>query len=405
MITSAGLWISHPKLLLERIGGMTVLERQLWTLTGAGIKKVAVAARPPSPDQAARLRLPEGLEVSWLGKAGAHPLDGSAPAAGWVGSGGEMMGVSTPYLSLSGQHFVRPETLRYVITAPYKTHASFIDHLDLSVMQVVPFRTEDMVTAQRVPLPAGSSVFLDASDLRQGPIMDWLLSMGFKSHDGFMARHFDRHISLAITRAIIETRISPNFMTVVSCLIGLAGAALFLLTPSRDAAAAALVWLHSVLDGCDGEMARIRFQESRLGGDIDFWGDNLVHVSLFACLAAGMARAGHAVAPALGLAAVVGIIGSATLAFWHRVEARRKGPAADVPSTDASATAAALARIEAILAQRDFIYLLLAMAFLDLTYYFLWAGAVGAPLFFAIMLGAGKAPAGAQSAAKAPGEA
>lgn len=385
MITTAGLWTSHAKLLFERIGGMTVLERHLHTLGAAGIKKIAIAAAKPSPETVVALRIPAGVEVSWLGKE----------------AGGELKGVTPPYLSISAYHFIRPETLRYVLTAPYKSHVSFMDALDLSVMQIVPFRTEDMITPSKVLLPPGSTVFLDAANLRQGPIMDWLLSMGLKSQDGFMARHFDRHLSLAVTRAIIESRVTPNLMTVLSGIIGLIGSALFLFTPSCDVAGAAIVWLHSVLDGCDGEMARVRFQESALGADIDFWADNLVHVALFGCLAAGMSRAGHDIAPALGLSAAVGIVGSASLAFWRRLEARKRGPSPD----EAAGSASLLSRLETFLAQRDFIYLLAAMTLLDLTYYFLWAGAVGAPLFLAMMLGAGKASAGAPTAAKAPGEA
>ncbi|MFA6316616.1 MAG: CDP-alcohol phosphatidyltransferase family protein [Elusimicrobiota bacterium] len=381
MITTAGLWSSHPKLLFEQIGGITVLERQLQTLKAAGIASVSVAAPKPPPGTSA-LRVPEGLEVSW--QQGRE-------------AGGEMKGVCPPYISISGYHFIRPETLRYLVTAPYARHTAFTDGLDLSVAQIVPFRTEDMVSPRKVPLPPGSTVFLDAATLRQGRVMDWLLSMGFKSQDGFMARHFDRHLSLAITRAVIESRLTPNMATVVSCLVGLAGSALFLLSPACDVAAAALIWLHSVLDGCDGEMARVRFQETQLGADIDFWADNLVHVALFGCLAAGMARAGHSLAPALGGAAIAGILGSASLAFANRLKARRTARA----PADAAAEPALLARVETFLAQRDFIYLLFVMTILDLTYPFLWAGAVGAPVFLAMMLVAGKASASAPAQAKA----
>ncbi|MBI5209506.1 MAG: CDP-alcohol phosphatidyltransferase family protein [Elusimicrobia bacterium] len=387
MITTAGLWVSHPKLLFARVGGATVLERQLNTLALAGITDCAIAARKPEPADLAGLRFPEGLSVRWIARK-SDEVDSSS------------LQLTAPYVTVSGDHFVRVETLRHVITTPYATHVQFVDEIDLAVLQVIPFRTEDMVASSKVPLPAGSSVFLEASGLQEGLAMDWLLSLGFKSQDGFMARHFDRYISLSITRTLIETRVTPNAMTVVSCLIGLAGTALFIFTPAADILAAWLIWLHSVLDGCDGEMARIRFQESDFGGDIDFWGDNVVHLSLFACLAAGMARAGNGPAPILGLAATAGIVGSATLAYWRRVATRKKGPGHDRP-----AEASLLARLETFLEQRDFIYLLLAMTFFNLTYYFLWAGAVGAPLFFVLMLGAGKAPIGTPAAAKAPGEA
>ena len=48
---------------------------------------------------------------------------------------------------------------------------------------------------------------------------------------------------------------------------------------------------HSILDGCDGELARLKFQESPAGARLDFWGDNLVHVAVFGCMAVGWSLA------------------------------------------------------------------------------------------------------------------
>ena len=67
----------------------------------------------------------------------------------------------------------------------------------------------------------------------------------------------------------------------------------------------ALLFLaHSILDGCDGELARLQFQQSRWGGVLDFWGDNVVHIVIFACswLSAGAWLLGPSVGPlALGV--------------------------------------------------------------------------------------------------------
>ena len=77
-----------------------------------------------------------------------------------------------------------------------------------------------------------------------------------------------------------------------------------------------LFWLHSVLDGCDGELARLKFAESRWGGLIDFWGDNLVHSAVFSAIAANL----HAEKPGrtpflLAASAVAGTLLSATLVY------------------------------------------------------------------------------------------
>jgi hypothetical protein len=84
------------------------------------------------------------------------------------------------------------------------------------------------------------------------------------------------------------------------------------------------------------------------------------------------------------------VIASAWIAWGHR-RARRaesaRGPEAgvvDEPAGDGIETR--LSRIENALAQRDFIYLLIALAFVDMVYEFLWAAAIGGSFYFIIML-------------------
>ena len=216
-----------------------------------------------------------------------------------------------------------------------------------------------------------------------------------------MARAFDRRLSLGVTRRLLGTRVEPNYMTLLSTGIGLAGALQFLLVDHvHELAGASLIWLHTVLDGCDGELARLRFQESPFGSDLDFWTDNLVHLALFGSMGYGFYRAsGDSLDLSLALAANLGVLSSAGLAFWRRIQRRRQEA-----HGEASAEAlppGLLQRIESFLAQRDFIYLLLILASWNLTHMFLWAGAIGAPLFFIFMLAAGKSslPPEMQSAA------
>jgi phosphatidylglycerophosphate synthase len=370
MVTDAILWISNPSLLLQRVAGMKVLERQLHTMGRAGLRRVWISTDQPA-QAAASLRLPPGLELHWISRS----------------IGGAAVQCQPPYLVVSGSHFIRVETLSHIVRQPGAAHTAYLDDRQASVVQVVPARGEEVSPCRNLPLPAGASITLQ-HPVQDAATIDWLLATGPKSADGFMARHFDRHISLAVTRSLLGTPVSPNMMTVLSSLVGLLGASCFLYHGwGAHMAGAGLVWLHSVLDGCDGELARIRFQESPLGGDIDFWGDNVVHVSLFGCLALGFARADGSLLPLLaGAVAAAGILGSAVLVYRQRL-ARRSGPAPD----EAPGPGALLARIETILEQRDFIYLLLVLAYFGRTYEFMWAGAVGVTLFFGLTLHLGKA--------------
>ena len=372
LFTRAILWVAHPQLLWQRAGGMLVVERQLFTAARAGIKSVYIAL--PEPDAALRasLRIPPGLETRWVTK-GQTAVDECEP----------------PYLGLSADHLIRVETLAFIARQNFPASVSYEDASNLSVVQVVLTR-EDSISRVKQPLPDGSFKRLEAP-LSQGPIVDWLMVAGAKSQDGFMARHFDRHLSLAASRALLDSTVTPNQMTVFSTMIGLIGTAFFLGdTRLAYVTGALLVWLHSVLDGCDGELARVRFQESPFGSDLDFWGDNLVHLSLFTCLGVGFWLGGNTHTLLLAAVADAGVLASAWTAWSHRraqrAERKRTPESGVVDVLQGDGFESKLSRLENALAQRDFIYLLVVLAFVDMVYEFLWAAAIGGSLFFFVML-------------------
>lgn len=211
-----------------------------------------------------------------------------------------------------------------------------------------------------------------------------LLRSLIKVEEGFMSRHLERKISLAITRLLVRTPITPNAMTLVSLAIGLAGAACFLAWSRPWHVAGALLFLaHSILDGCDGEIARLRFLETRWGGLLDFWGDNVVHAAVFACLGLGWSRAGGGtLALACAALAVLGTLLSAGFVY-HRTMARTGTPEATPVFTSVSRRReTAFSRAADALARRDFIYLVVVLAAFFRTHWFLVASAVGAPAFF-----------------------
>jgi phosphatidylglycerophosphate synthase len=204
----------------------------------------------------------------------------------------------------------------------------------------------------------------------------WLLRNLIKQREGFMSRHFERRISLALTRRLAASTVTPNAMTVVSAMIGLASAPFFLSSAGTWQLAGALLFLaHSILDGCDGELARLKFLQSRGGAVLDFWGDNVVHVAVFASIAIGWSRAAGTAWPLVpGAIAVAATLASAAVMFERTVE--------DRPAT----TESPAAWLVDALAGRDFIYvLILASAFGKATW-FLVAVAVGTPTFLVLAL-------------------
>lgn len=213
-----------------------------------------------------------------------------------------------------------------------------------------------------------------------------LLRVLVKDTDGFMARHVERPISLAISRLLASTAVTPNQMTLTSVAVGLAGAPFFLsgLAPWQTAGALLLL-AHSILDGCDGELARLKFQASRLGGILDFWGDNVVHSVIFACMAAGWSRAiGEAWPLLLGVSAVLGTLGSAGLVYWRVM--RPKADAGPLYTSVSTASDRPLARLLDALSRRDFIYLIVVFALFGEASWFLLLTALGAPTFFFLLI-------------------
>ncbi|MEK7657349.1 MAG: CDP-alcohol phosphatidyltransferase family protein [Elusimicrobiota bacterium] len=372
MTSDAVLWVSHPALMFQRLAGLSVLERQLFLLSRAGFSRVWITARAPEPSRLARLRLPQGLTLRWAGS--------------------EQGEAAPPYVGVSADHLVRLDALKAVSSEAFDKPVSFDDAEGKAVLSVLPTREDAFRARERRPMSASAFVALNAP--WEGAVLPWLFQDAVKSNDSFMARHFDRRVSLALTRRLLDTRLSPNAMTVSSTLVGLAGAALMLAgTPGMLAAGALTVWVHTLLDGCDGELARLRFQESRLGGVLDFWGDNAVHGALFLCLGIGLYRGGRGAAmPALGVLALAAAAASAWLVYSR---AAAKPRHAESPFFNGLEVAGAeslstpqrlLSRLEDALARRDFVYILVAAALAGRLDLFLWAAGIGAPLFLAALV-------------------
>ena len=150
-----------------------------------------------------------------------------------------------------------------------------------------------------------------------------------KKQDGILTRLISRKISLAATRCLARTSITPNAMTLVCLTLGLLGAWSFA-SPAlpRQIAGGVLFLLHSILDGCDGELARLKFQESRLGGMLDFWCDNIVHVAVFSAFAiAWRTASGQSWPLLLGALAVSSTILSAGFIYFYAMRPRKgSGP-------------------------------------------------------------------------------
>ena len=135
-----------------------------------------------------------------------------------------------------------------------------------------------------------------------------LLKLGGLSNDSLMDRWVTRHVSRYFTRVLIVTPITPNQITWLHMFIGLGAAWYFYQgNHTADLVGGVLLLVSAWLDSTDGEVARLRFQESRFGGMFDIIADNVVHFAVFFAIGMGQAQAtGQILYQYLGGLAVLG---------------------------------------------------------------------------------------------------
>jgi CDP-alcohol phosphatidyltransferase len=92
-----------------------------------------------------------------------------------------------------------------------------------------------------------------------------------KSQDGIISRFINRPISRFVTRLLLRYPIHPTSWTIAIFVLPIIS---FLLLVRGDYASivfgAFLFQIFSILDGCDGEMARARYLESTQGARVDY---------------------------------------------------------------------------------------------------------------------------------------
>lgn len=204
-----------------------------------------------------------------------------------------------------------------------------------------------------------------------------------KPTDGLISRLLERRLSLSVTRLLCRTSATPNQVTAVVVLIGLAAALLFSMPGQTAKQAGAFVfWCASFLDGCDGELARLKFQSTRFGGLLDFWSDNVIHMAVFAGIGLGLFRdTGRPLWAFLGAAAALGVLFSSGFVYWTSVRPRGRYIGVAGESVSTAGWRGGLTRAADALSRRDFIFWLNFIVLFGGLPYFLWAAAICTYLF------------------------
>jgi uncharacterized protein (TIRG00374 family) len=114
----------------------------------------------------------------------------------------------------------------------------------------------------------------------------WLV----KPTDGFYAQ-LNRKISIPLSRQLIKWPVTPNMVSLFTLAVGLASGIFFALGGYWHALAGAILSLAaSILDGCDGEVARLKLMESDFGCWLETVCDYLYYLFLFVGMTIGLER-------------------------------------------------------------------------------------------------------------------
>lgn len=289
--------------LRAKIYGLTVLERTLHACRQAGVNRIALVHPEGRAKEAhlrrfrAALREEESVEVRLFAEA-QEALEWLDPEAATF-LFREAILVSPAYLqrlreASSGKPAASPDRGILYYPPGWKLDA------ELEPKEKMPEGLEADSSDGPDALPktvslAGAQHYClavrRAEDLRLARRI--LLRSLIKPTDGWVSRHLNRPVSLSITRLLAPTPITPNQFTVFTGLLGLLTGVFMALGGYWNwLIGAALFHLTSVLDGVDGELARLKFKSSPYGQWLDTLVDNLSYLAGLGGLIIGILRTG-----------------------------------------------------------------------------------------------------------------
>ena len=333
LAAGAGLRLGRPSKPLARVAGLTLLERAVAAARAAGIERVIVVVGHAKEDVAQFVGARK-LDVELVENHDFSVGDGSSALAGGQVAGGR-------FLLMMCDHVVEPDALARVIAsaAPFAVAVDMrpaycdtaeatkvrlrngaivavgrdlddwdgvdagIFVCDRSVLETVDnalfdgARTWNAVKRRWIAegrrleaVDIGDTFWIDVDtpdDVRRAERL-LVARAAAKPLDGLVSRRLNRPLSRRISQRLLRWGISPTTITVVAFALTLAAAALVALgavSPAAIVAGGVLVQASSVVDGCDGEVARATLRTSAFGALLDMLLDRLADAALVTALA------------------------------------------------------------------------------------------------------------------------
>jgi phosphatidylglycerophosphate synthase len=185
-----------------------------------------------------------------------------------------------------------------------------------------------------------------------------------KAKDAPLARWIDRRLSWRLSYRLARTPLKPNHVTIANTLLGFLSGYLFTLGYSARLAGAVLFLMVTTLDGVDGEVARLKMQETDFGAALDQVTDAIVNMVVLLGVILGCYRAAENRVYLYLLLLFAGGFALCAIASYRVVRS----------AVDNSLR---LAWLVERLTSRDFAYLLLLFALFDRLAIVAWGTAFG----------------------------
>ncbi|HUU00029.1 MAG TPA: CDP-alcohol phosphatidyltransferase family protein [Myxococcota bacterium] len=264
----------------RKILGVTRLGRILGELAGLGITRVNVVCEIDARrvERVVADEIPSSIEVAYITCRAGGAFETALSKAAYSGHG---------LICIAADLVVSRDFLEGVLTAPagdrplafgwpdraLKISAAAIgkiawraplkSRINLPGVEIVPGGGLCSRVSNRYELKRAKRVLLDG--LRK-PV----------EIDGLVGYHVMRPVTLKIVGLLARTRLLPNHLTIISMLIGLAGAAMVALGDMALAAAGAGLYFAACFFDClDGELARLKYKHSYLGAWLDTLSDDI----------------------------------------------------------------------------------------------------------------------------------
>lgn len=222
-----------------------------------------------------------------------------------------------------------------------------------------------------------------ARDRDRARATHWLIAMENISPltEGILEKSWNRPLARFLLPWILDRPITPNQITIFSFLLGLLAVWGFAHgSYAASVGAGLLLPIVLVLDCLDGSVARLKFQETRLGALLDIHGDTVLNLLLFLGIALGCYRtSGQPIFLGLAILITMGY-----LTCWRRLRPAPQNPATVGPQVTVGKPVKAKILDEAV--SRDFFYLILLVAIFRQLDWFVVALAVGTNIFAWLVL-------------------